>query len=158
VLNDARMSALIALVLAVVVCFCGNPTTATAADSYDQRVRQCKFDWLDRGTWTAREEARTTRCVLERWPVPGGLPKFRAVIACESGWNRFAYNPVGPYLGLGQHDGSYLAPGVTVWDLRVILYQPFWWHLKPSWKNSRTQIVVTARMVQAQGWGPWACA
>jgi hypothetical protein len=120
-------------------------------------VMQCRFDWLDHQTWTNREEHRTASCVLERWSVPGGLAKFDSVIDCESGWSRFAYNPGNPeisgdeYVGLAQHDEQ-------SWPYRVHSYEPPWWHLKPEWSNPRTQIVVTVRMVIAQGWSAWSCA
>ncbi len=124
---------------------------AKAAGSHERAVSQCRFQWLDRGVWTAREEDRTARCVLERWPVLGGLAKFRAVIGCESGWSRFAYNPNGPYVGLAQH-------ALSSWPYRVSAYRPAWWRLRPGWMNSRTAITITARMVNAGGWGPWSCA
>ncbi len=114
------------------------------------REHECRFQWVDPGTWTPREERLTTDCVLARWPVPGGSATFRSIIACESGWNRFAYNPA-PYLGLGQHSARY-------WPGRVRTYTPARWTLRPRWTNSRTQIVVTARMMRAQGLGPWSCA
>jgi hypothetical protein len=115
------------------------------------RQEQCRFQGLDRGIWTQREEDRTTWCVLRRWPVPGGLTKFRAVGMCESGFNRFAYNPGGPYVGLFQH-------ALTSWSYRVQSYEPTWWHLRPWWANSRTAITITALMVRATGWGAWSCA
>jgi len=115
------------------------------------RTRECRFQGLDRGVWTQREEDRTTWCVLRRWPVPGGLTKFRSVISCESGWWRLAVNPGGPYVGLAQH-------ALSSWYYRVRSYAPPWWHLRPWWGNSRTMIVVTARMVEAVGWRPWSCA
>jgi hypothetical protein len=115
------------------------------------RQKQCRFQGLDRGIWTQREEDRTAACVLDRWIVYGGLTKFRTVIDCESGWSRFAYNPGGPYVGLAQH-------ALASWAARVHSYEPMWWDLRPGWRNSRTQIVVTARMVQVEGWSPWSCA
>jgi hypothetical protein len=114
-------------------------------------VMQCRFDWLDHQTWTNREEHRTASCVLDRWSVPGGLAKFDSVIDCESGWWRKAYNAIGPYVGLAQH-------ALSSWLYRVKAYKPTWWHLKSDWRNPRTQIVVTARMVIAQGWSAWSCA
>lgn len=127
--------------------------TAAPGDANRQlRERTCRFQWLDPGTWTAREERRTTDCVLARWPVEGGEPKFVAVGACESGWWRFANNG-GSYLGLFQHAAS-------AWYWRVRSYMPDGWRVGPwtRWTNSRAQIVVTARMVHAGGWGPWSCA
>ena len=121
------------------------------ASPHHDAIQQCRFDWLDHQTWTNREEHRTASCVLDRWAVPGGLAKFDSVIDCESGWSRFAYNTAGPYVGLAQHD-------LESWPYRVTTYEPPWWHLKPLWSNPRTAIVVTARMVIAQGWSAWSCA
>jgi hypothetical protein len=123
----------------------------TGTSTHQDATQQCRFDWLDHQTWTSREEHRTARCVLDRWAVPGGLSKFDAVIDCESGWSRFAYNTAGPYVGLAQH-------ALSSWRYRVRAYKPTWWTLKPRWSNPRTAIVVTARMVIAQGWGAWSCA
>lgn len=111
--------------------------------------QQCKFQGLQGGKWTQTEENDTARCVTRRWSVPGGLAKLRAVGSCESGWNRFATN--GRYVGLFQHDKD-------AWPARVRSYTPPHWELQPGWQNSRTQIVVTVRMVRAQGWGAWTCA
>jgi hypothetical protein len=110
---------------------------------------ECRFQHLDRGTWTQREEDRTARCVLKRFgPVPGGFPELRAVGDCESGWYRLAYNPAG-YVGLFQHDLSAWADRVARWS------DP--WTLRSRWQNSRSQIVVTVRMAHAYGWGGWSC-
>jgi len=125
--------------------------TDTRTNVDERRANQCRFQHLDPGRWTAREEDRTARCVLKRWPVEGGLAKFRAVGDCESGWWRKAYNPSGPYVGLFQH-------ALSSWPYRVAAYRPTWWSLRPGWRNSRSQIVVTARMVREVGWGPWTCA
>jgi hypothetical protein len=84
--------------------------------------------------------------------VPGGISKFVAVGACESGWSRLASNG-GRYVGLFQHL-------ITAWPGRVHTYMPDRWRIGSwtDWRNSRAQIVTTARMVRAGGWGPWACA
>lgn len=113
----------------------------------------CRYQWLDKGIWTPREETRTTHCVLQRFPTSGGELYFRQVIQCESGWHRLAWNPLGPYVGLAQHHlGS--------WYGRVRSYLPEWWRVGHwgRWRNSRSQIAVTALMVRAEGWGPWTCA
>jgi hypothetical protein len=136
-------------VVCAVILTC--PPPAQAAVSHDRAEAECRFQWLDHGVWTAREEWRTTECVLDHWPVSGGDTFFRAVIDCESGWSRLAFNAGGPYVGLGQH-------ALASWPYRVRAYEPTWWDLRPGWRNSRTQIVVTARMVQAEGWGAWTCA
>lgn len=98
--------------------------------------------------WTPREELRTAECIQARWSVPGGLDKLVHVIACESGWGRLAYNPAGPYVGLGQHV-------LSAWPSRVHAYTPNLWELKPGWRNSRSNLTVTIRMAHRVGWGPW---
>jgi hypothetical protein len=121
------------------------------ANQQEMRERQCRYQWVDKGTWTPKEEARTARCVVERWSVPGGLSTFDAVISCESGWNRLAYNSGGPYVGLAQH-------ALSSWSSRVRTYTPSFWHLFPGWRNSRTMLTITARMMNAEGLSAWGCA
>jgi len=120
------------------------------AELKDWRQEECKFQGVERGIWTAREERLTSICVLQKWSVPGGYSKFYDVGDCESGWWRFSNND-GRYLGLFQHSSYY-------WSTRVANMEPVGWHLSRKWTNSRTQIVVTARMVHSGGWGPWTCA
>lgn len=122
---------------------------AQEANRESPRERQCRFQWVDRGTWTAREERLTAECVVAKYPVPGGLAQLIAVGDCESGWWRFSYNPNG-HAGLFQHD-------VDAWPDRVRTWEPYWWDLDPRWTNSRTQIVVTARMARGDGdWHQWS--
>jgi len=124
---------------------------AVPAHASSWRQEHCRFQSLQRGVWTQREELRTARCLVRHFPIPGGFEKLQDVIACESGWNRLAYNPSGPYVGLGQHALAY-------WEPRVDAYTPRGWELKPSWRNSRTMLTITVRMVAAVGWSPWSCA
>jgi hypothetical protein len=136
---------------------------ATVSGTQQQQIRErtCRFQWVDRATWTAREERRTLACVVDRFgPVEGGIPKVEQVGSCESGWNRYAENGdhdgrLEPYeyLGLFQHEA-------TSWAGRVEWAMPDGWRVGPwaRWTNSRAQIVVTIRMVHASGWGAWSCA
>lgn len=114
------------------------------------RYDECRFQSYREGVWTPLEERLTSECAIAKWSVSGGYARFYDVAACESGWNRFASNS-GRYLGLFQHAAPY-------WRGRVNSLTPDGWELAPSWTNSRTQIVVTARMVHGGGWGPWSCA
>jgi len=126
---------------------------APGTQTQEIRERTCRYQWVDPGTWTAREERRTLACVVDRFgPVDGGIPKVEQVGDCESHWNRLASNG-GSYLGLFQHSATY-------WPSRVAWAMPDGWRVGPwsSWKNSRAQIVVTVRMVHASGWGAWSCA
>jgi Transglycosylase-like domain len=117
-------------------------------------LSECRYQKLDPGIWTAKEEARTSRCVLKKFgPIPGGYPELMTVGNCESGFNRLAVNQTSSssYLGLFQHSANY-------WSGRVRAYEPELWTLNPRWQNSRSQITVTVRMVHSHGWGAWACA
>jgi hypothetical protein len=129
----------------------GPPAQSRQRDD-DWRQTQCRYQSLQPGTWTELEERRTAGCVVQRWPVPGGLSKFSAVVACESGWNRLANN-AGNYLGLAQHSARY-------WPDRVTSLMPERWRIGPwdRWQNSRSQIVVTARMAHSAGWLAWTCS
>jgi hypothetical protein len=122
----------------------------SSLEPHDWRYRECRFQSLERPIWSAREERLTAVCAVEKWPVP--LEALIALGSCESGWNRLAWNPAG-YAGIFQHSvGAF--PG------RVRAFEPPTWSskLSPDWRNSRSQIVMTVRMIRAVGWGPWGCA
>jgi hypothetical protein len=135
------------------IAMCMTLTLATPAQANQQEMRekQCRYQWVDPGTWTAREERRTAECVTRRWSIPGGYTTFSTVIGCESGWNRLAYNPAGPYVGLGQH-------ALSSWISRLWVYRPPLWNLNPRWQNSRTMLTITVRMMHSVGLSPWSCA
>jgi len=144
------------VVLAVLLlgfAFVAAASNASAAPVNKEHKQECSFNGMnDQVDWTNREEFRTGWCVVHKWSIPGGFAKLDSVFTCESGsssWNRWAYNPNG-HVGLGQHDED-------SWPGRVRTYEPRRWELKPSWKNSRTQVVVTVLMVRHLGWGPWSC-
>ena len=151
-MKRAVMTALTAVLVTGIAA--AGPPAASADDRQDQiRERQCRYQWVDRGTWTDREEQRTLACVVQHFgPIDGGVDKARQVGSCESGWYRLANNG-GSYLGLFQHAAS-------AWSSRVAWAMPAGWRVGPwsSWRNSRAQIVVTVRMVHASGWGAWSCA
>ena len=149
-MRKSLKAAVIALILT------GMATTAPALAN-DRKVeatwrwKQCRMQGLTETRWSAREERLTAICVTDRWTVPGGWPEFSKILSCESGWNRLAYNPNGPYVGLAQH-------ALSAWSGRVRTYSPNHWTLNPSWRNSRTMLVVTARMMAQVGLSPWSCA
>ena len=142
------------LVLAAFLVRDGVTPAAAGPNAHQQaREKQCRFQWLDPGTWTAREERKTAECIVAKWGVVGGLGELIAVGDCESGWYRFASNG-GRYLGLFQHAADY-------WSERVQHAMPDGWKVGPwaRWTNSRSQIVTTVRMVNgAGGWSAWSCA
>jgi hypothetical protein len=137
------------LLIALIIVGGGSPANALT----ERQENQCRYQSVDPGVWTAKEELRTAHCVTTRWPVPGGFYTFSRIIGCESGWNRLANNG-GNYLGLAQHSATY-------WPDRVAHQMPDGWKVGPwqRWTNSRSQIVTTARMVHYSGsWSAWACA
>jgi len=117
------------------------------------RYDRCQFQSLMPGLWTPREERLSAKCAVRHWSVPGGLSQMLSVGQCESGWNRFSHSPLG-YVGIFQHDED-------SWAGRVATFEPGpHWDLSSQWTNSRSQVIVTARMAHNDGdWGQWAgCA
>lgn len=138
-------------IVLLMLTLAGTPQVSVAnVEVKPWRYEQCRFQGLRAAPWTPLEEKLTSLCALARWSVPGGYRKFYAVGDCESGWNRLASNG-GMYLGLFQHSALY-------WEERVKRFTPKTWTLSASWRNSRTQIIITARMVNRGGWHPWSCA
>jgi hypothetical protein len=147
------MTKAIALGLGLILAALGSRGFIEEANAKDTKWRwqECRFQSLDKPTWTQREELLTARCATGKWAVPGGLAEFDAIAQCESGWNRFASNG-GSYLGLFQHAASSYVE-------RVRAFEPKSWEkgLSDRWTNSRGQIVMSARMMAAVGLSPWAC-
>jgi hypothetical protein len=92
---------------------------------------------------------RIITCAAERWPVPGGPDKAICIADRESGLIPTAQSPTGMYLGLFQHSAE-------TWGDRYLEWTRPIWQLKPNALNGRTNAVVTMRMANAYGWGPWA--
>lgn len=116
------------------------------------RQDECRFQSLQRPTWTPLEEQLTAECALRHFgPVDGGYTRLYSVIDCESHWNRLASN-AGRYLGLAQHAAAY-------WPGRVSSMLPEDWRIGPwqRWQNSRSQLIVTVKMARSS-WNPWSCA
>jgi hypothetical protein len=93
--------------------------------------------------------ARIIACAAERWPVPGGPDTAICIADRESGLIPTAQSPTGMYLGLFQHSA-------VAWGDRYLEWTRPIWRLKPNALNGRTNAVVTMRMANAYGWGPWA--
>ncbi|MGZ4136664.1 MAG: hypothetical protein ACXVPX_03755 [Actinomycetota bacterium] len=89
------------------------------------------------------------QCAATRWPVPGGSDKAICIAQRESGLIPTAASPTGEYVGLFQHLAAAWPDRYAEWTRPV-------WQLKPSPLNGRTNAIVTMRMVNAAGWGPWS--
>jgi hypothetical protein len=69
------------------------------------------------------------------------------VAACESGFNRRAYNPAGPYVGVFQQDAG-------AWPGRARRYG----HPGASPFSAYANVDVSLKMARSEGWGHWGCA
>ena len=94
---------------------------------------------------------RMITCATDRWPVPGGAEKAICIAERESGLIPWASSPTGMYLGLFQHSAADWPDRYDEWTKPI-------WELKQNPLNGRTNAIVTIRMVNDGGWGPWAGA
>ena len=134
---------LLAILLAVTLTV---PVTATPAPA-TERPGPCALQRQD-GETVRRWARRLIRCAEQRWPVPGGARKAICIARHESGLDPKAESAGGAYLGLFQHSANHWPDRYEEWTRRA-------WELDPRAKNGRTNAVVTIRMVNARGWGPW---
>ena len=91
---------------------------------------------------------RIIRCAVDRWEVPGGSERAICIADRESNLNPKAESATGEYLGLFQHSADAWPDRYEEWTLPS-------WQLPESALHGRTNAVVTTRMVNADGWGPW---
>lgn len=91
---------------------------------------------------------RLIRCATERWEVPGGADKAICIADAESNLNPRATSAGGEYLGLFQHSAE-------AWPERFETWTRPTWGLDESALSGRTNAIVTARMVNEDGWGAW---
>ncbi|MGH2635469.1 MAG: hypothetical protein ACRDHU_04915 [Actinomycetota bacterium] len=91
---------------------------------------------------------RLVRCAAERWEVPGGVETALCIAQAESGLNPETASEGGDFLGLYQHSAEAWPERFEAWTRDV-------WELDESALSGRTNAIVTIRMVNANGWGPW---
>jgi hypothetical protein len=123
-----------------------SPTPASGAEhTRDKPVlsnRICDYDWQ-----SGRHQVKLLiRCAAKRWHVSGGPDKALQVARCESRYHPRAYNPAG-YAGVYQQSKRY-------WPDRADHYG----FPDRSAFNGRANIIVSIRMVHANGWVGWGCA
>lgn len=92
---------------------------------------------------------RLIECAAKKWEVEGGADKAICIADRESGLIPSASSPTGQYVGLFQHSADDWARRYDEWTRQV-------WRLKQNPYNGRTNTIVTIRMVNAEGWGPWS--
>jgi hypothetical protein len=91
---------------------------------------------------------RVIRCAVERWSVPGGAGKAICIADAESGLNPEARSARGVFLGVFQHLAK-------AWPDRYREWTRESWELDKTALSGRTNAIVTARIVNAEGWGAW---
>jgi hypothetical protein len=137
------------LVLAATVGILAVATTQAEAIN----IRRCSFQGLDNGTWTTREVKRTITCTANRFQV--SVEKALYIANRESGYNEWAYNDG----GCGGWDcGGVFQHHMLYWAGRADMFPDWqrWWRINSDcWCNPRIQALVTIKMVQRGGWGPW---
>jgi hypothetical protein len=106
---------------------------------HQAQPKVCNYDW-QQGTWQIKQ---LIRCAADHWNVPGGASTALAIADRESQYHPNAFNPSG-CAGIYQHMLKY-------WPGRAAEYGFAGW----SAYNARANIIVTMRMVQGGGWGPW---
>jgi hypothetical protein len=92
---------------------------------------------------------RLIQCAAEEWRVPGGAKRAICIADAESHLNPKAVSAGRRYLGLFQHSAEAWPDRYESWTKRA-------WDLDESALSGRTNAIVTIRMVNANGWGPWS--
>ena len=129
----------IAAVLTIVPASISQAAPLVARRQAQVPARVCNFDWR-KNTYQVR---RLIRCAANHWNVPGGAGMALYIANRESKFHPTAYNPSG-CAGIYQHMLRY-------WPGRAAAYGFRGW----SAFNARANIIVTMRMVERSGWGPW---
>jgi len=129
----------IAAILAIAPASSSGAAIPRAGRSSQVPASVCNYDWR-KGTFQIRQ---LIVCAANRWPVPGGAAAALAIADRESNFQPGAYNPAGS-AGIYQHLLRY-------WPGRAASYGFAGW----SAFNARANIIVTMRMVNQGGWGPW---
>lgn len=102
------------------------------------------------------------RCAIAEFgPVPGGLPEALRIAHCESGDHLWPWSLYYGSAGVFQQNTRY-------WQDRVDSFLRKRWFTNAEWKrlhlipsgayNPRANVIVSVRMANAGGWGPWSCA
>ena len=87
-------------------------------------------------------------CATDRWDVRGGARRAICVADAESHLNPMAESAGGDFVGLYQHMASAWPDHYETWTRPA-------WELNTDALSGRTNTIVTIRMVNANGWGPW---
>lgn len=137
---------LILLVLSGVLTPMMNTQPALASN-----VRRCAFNDINPDvSWTDWEVERTIACTARKFGVSVSTALY--VANRESRLNEWAWNDYSDAAGLYQHLIRY-------WPARADAFPDWqrWMKIRSDrWNNPRIQALVTMKMVQQGGWGPWS--
>lgn len=138
-----RLAAALAVVTLLLV------TLAVPADA-GWRRRTLRFSHGD--GYSDTEVIQTIRSAVAIWPVYGGFAKARAVAACESGFDEFAYS--NGNAGVFQQRLAYWAGRRDAYNRAVGERLD----VAESVYNARSNVAVSIRSAHLYGWGAWSCA
>ena len=139
--NEVRRVASILLVALAL------PLLAPASARADHLPGPCDRH-REEGETVRSQMKRIIRCAVERWEVPDGARRAICIADRESNLDPKAESAHGKYLGLYQHSAE-------AWPDRYAEWSHPSWELPDNALHGRTNAVVTVRMVNANGWGPW---
>jgi hypothetical protein len=140
--GPARLLALVLLIGAIAPV-----GLARAGEGDEERPGPCPI--VRAGDQGVRDWVRDLiRCATSRWDVPGGAARATCVAQAESGLDPKTVSDDGSYVGLFQHSAE-------AWPDRYRAWTRPAWQLDERPLNARTNVIVTVRMVNADGWGPW---
>jgi hypothetical protein len=133
------------VLVALLVC----TMVAVAAPASATPINPChRRAWVSRTMGEIEREARVSHlisCAAARW-WRGGAGTALAIASRESGLVPWAVSPSGTYVGLFQHSIHY-------WPGRRDAYlRRSWFRTWPvPWWNARAAVIVSVRMMAAQG-------
>jgi hypothetical protein len=128
--------------------FVAPPATASPVHRAEPRVPGPCALVRENGEAVQDFSIRLITCAADKWPVEGGAEKAICIAERESGLIPTASSPTGMYVGLFQHSAA-------DWPRRFDEWTRPGWRLKENPYNGRTNAIVTIRMANAEGWGPW---
>ena len=134
------------IVAALILASLGSLAPALPASASD-RPGPCDLH-LEDGERVGHQMKELIRCATAKWEVPGGAVKAICIADRESGLNPKAVSGNGTYVGLYQHTKEY-------WPARFEEYAKPAWALSDNPLAGRTAVLVSVRMANEGGWGPW---
>lgn len=118
-----------------------------------RRQTTCRVNEAGR-RWNHADVKRVIRCGNRHYDPPGGVRMSLCVARNESGFGARAKSPSGTYLGVYQHSRHYWPERQRSYDHRHRDRGDIH-EIADSALNARANVLVTLRMAERGGWGPW---